>query len=211
MPRMPLWVSGVFCALLLFFALSMSFENWAQYHLRRNIDRADAGQVLFEPSQKPRVNVVVLTRYACAPCAAAHYALMGALEKTDDVRVIVQPVPFADPHNQYVARLALAAGLQDKFADFHAALMNYDGALTTDVLRALAGVAGVDFDQLQNQVNDPRVDMALANGAAMMGRMHVKNVPTFIINNDMVFTPRDASPDGHVWVEDFIALFNRAR
>ncbi|WP_235067760.1 DsbA family protein [Micavibrio aeruginosavorus] len=214
MRRILVWGLGGFAILLVFLAASMTMRTLAWKKTQSHITQAVAGQVMHAADQKnPAIRVVALTRYgSCDACAQAHQALALALDDAAagaaDIQVVVQPIPLSDPHNQRLARLALAAGLQDKFAPFHDALMNYDGALTDDVVRTLAVNAGVDFDRLNADMNDPRVNDALSAGRALMDAVKPPALPSFVFNDRLVFAP---PKDGVFQSDDFIAFFDHVR
>ena len=214
MRRILVWGLGGFAILLVFLAASMTMRTLSWKNTQSHITQAVAGQVMHAADGKnPVIRVVALTRYgSCDACTQAHQALGQALTDlgagAGDIQVIVQPVPLSDPHNQRLARLALAAGLQEKFAPFNDALMNYDGALTDDVVKTLAAGAGVDFDQLNADMNDPRVDDALNAGRALMDAVKPPALPSFVFNDHLVFAP---PKDGVFKPGDFVAFFNHVR
>lgn len=214
MRRILVWGLGGFAILLVFLATSMTMRTLSWKKTQSHITQAVAGQVMHAAEQgDPVIRIVALTRYgSCDPCMQAHQALTQALADeaagAGDIQVVVQPIPLSDPHNQRLARLALAAGLQDKFAPFHDALMNYDGALTDDVVKTLAMNAGVDFDRLNADMNDPRVDDALNAGRALMDAVKPPALPSFVFNDHLVFAP---PKDGVFKSSDFLAFFNHVR
>jgi len=120
------------------------------------------------------VTIVFFSDYQCPYCRKVHPALEALLREDRKVKLVYRDWPIFGAASTEAARAAIAAQYQGKHAAFDTALMQTQGRLTSEAVRAAATRAGVDWARLQADQSRHRtqIDQTLARTdryAAMMG------------------------------------------
>ena len=123
--------------------------------------------------------------YNCPYCRRAAPVLFELIEENPDLRIIMREWPILGPDSELAARASLAAIKQNKFEAFHEALMAQPRANTVFIRRA-AEQAGLDYDQLQADMDAPEVDAHIAKSHDLARQLGISGTPTFLIGEALV-------------------------
>lgn len=152
------------------------------------------------------LTVVLFFDYQCPYCKQGYATFLEAMKRDGKVRLVLRPLATQGIERDVISRMAIAAGKQGKFLEFHDLLMQSYVPLTDSVLRDFAIRTGLDFDRL---TEDARAKAALdqldANGALAV-KLRIEKVPTFLFGK-IVYVPAARMPT----VNDFLQLFAEAR
>lgn len=123
--------------------------------------------------------------YNCPFCRRAAPVLYELIEENPDLRIVMREWPILGPDSVLAARASLAALRQDGFAAFHEALMIQPRANAVTIRRA-ADEAGLDYEQLQADMDAPEIDahLEVSQNAAM--QLGLSGTPTFLIGETLV-------------------------
>lgn len=146
-------------------------------------------------SPAARHTVVELLDYQCGYCKVMHPRMKDMLARRPDTRIVVVMTPVLGPASVQLAKFALAADEQGKFAVVHDALYSHEGRLTggEEELQAIAKKTGLDWasakvamegkavkermDQTQvmwNQLNRPGTPFIIAAGKVFPGAVELE-------------------------------------
>ena len=115
------------------------------------------------------------------PVLVERYVRLGHL------RIVFRNLPVLGAASERAARMAVAAGMQDRMWPFvHAFFSTRDGegaAEVTDAFlrRVAAAVPGLDVDRALADRDEPAVRAELAENARLAREMGVRGVPTFTL------------------------------
>lgn len=123
--------------------------------------------------------------YNCPYCRRAAPVLFELIEENPDLRIIMREWPILGPDSEMAARASLAAIKQNKFEVFHEALMAQPRANAVMIRRA-AEQAGLDYDQLQADMDAPEVDTHIAKSRDLARQLGISGTPTFLIGETLV-------------------------
>ncbi|EKV29179.1 27kDa outer membrane protein [Caenispirillum salinarum AK4] len=129
------------------------------------------------------VTLVEFFDYQCGYCKAVFPAVMDAVEDDGDVRLVMKEFPILGPASVYAARAALAAREQDKYAEFHEALMTLKGQLTDEAVDAAAEDVGLDLEQLKVDMAAPAVDEQISANMALARALDIGGTPAFVVGD----------------------------
>lgn len=132
------------------------------------------------------VTVVEFFDYQCPYCKSVAATLIETIETQDDVRIVFKEFPILGPESAFAAKAALAAHRQDRYLDFHLALMAARGKLSEAVVLDLARQNGLDLDRLRADMEAPEVAEALARNHALAEMLQVRGTPAFVIGDQVV-------------------------
>lgn len=134
------------------------------------------------------VTVVFYTDYQCPFCRKVHPELNRLAEEDGRVRVVYRDLPLFGSASEESARAAIASQWQGKHAEFNDALMQTQGKLDSDKIRAAADRAGVDWTQLQRDLEARRseIDELIGRTKMQAAKMGLQGTPALLIGPYMV-------------------------
>lgn len=155
---------------------------------------ANFGPVLGNP--KGKVVAAEFLDYRCGYCKRANPLIESIIAGNKDVRFIAVMRPVLGPDSETLARFALAASLQGKFAQVHHALYEKFGGqpnpANDDNLRAIAAQTGLDFDRAKKDMTGDEVVAILEKHQKMAEQLAVNGTPFFVTEKTvMPGAPRD--------------------
>ncbi|GAB2563996.1 DsbA family protein [Leucobacter ruminantium] len=153
------------------------------------------------------VGLVVYSDYQCPFCAKWSTDTLPAMMKyaeSGDLRIEWRDVVMYGDDSHRAARAAHAAGMQDKFWEFHDALypdgehLQPDG-LTEDALVQLAGELGLDTDRFATDMNSQETNDIINQYKTEATDLGVSGTPTFVLGGEPIV---GAQPES-VFVDTF--------
>lgn len=120
------------------------------------------------------VTLVIFSDYQCPYCRKVHPVLEQLLREDKKVKVVYRDWPIFGAASVEAARVVIAAKYQGKHAAFNNAMMQTQGKITSQSIRAAADKAGVNWTRLQADLKahtrdiDGAIDRT-SRYAAMMG------------------------------------------
>jgi protein-disulfide isomerase len=137
---------------------------------------------------------VTLTEFAdlqCPFCREYAEAVLPTLVqryvRSGEVRLVFRNLSFIGPDSERAARLAAAAGLQDRLWQFTDLVYRNQGAensgyVTDAYLRRIAQASGVDVARAFEASNGAAVSGQLDGAAREAQRFHVESTPSFVLS-----------------------------
>ena len=124
--------------------------------------------------------------YRCPYCKSVAPMVRDEVAKDGKVRLVMKEYPILGPQSVQAARAALAAAKQDKYADFHFALMTQPGDMSDAHIDTVAGLVGLDVARLRRDMQSPEIEAALGRNIALAEALGIRGTPAFIIGTTLV-------------------------
>jgi protein-disulfide isomerase len=131
------------------------------------------------------VTVVEFFDYNCGYCKRAFQDLQILLESDENVNIVFVEMPILGPSSLLTAKWSLAAAKQDKYFDYHAALMKFSGKKNEQSLSAVAESAGLDVQQLKLDAQSPEISEQIQKNVEIARQIGVNGTPGFVINGEI--------------------------
>lgn len=167
-------------------------QEAAQADLQATALSAQRDRLLSDP-QSPMagnpvgdVTIVEFFDYKCPYCKRVTPALIELLEADKGVKLVFKEFPILGQSSLLAARAALAAAKQDRYLDFHNALMAYRGDFDADVIQSIAGQLGLDVEKLKADMTSADVDQQIKDTHDLAQTLSVRSTPTFVIGDQIV-------------------------
>ncbi len=168
---------------------------------RETLDRDPNSPVLGNPAGD--VTLVEFFDYRCPYCRKVTADLLDAVEKDGKIRLVFKEFPILGPESVVAARAALAAAEQDRYRDFHLALMTTPGQLDENTVLALASDLGLDVDRLRKDMESEGVEQQIRDNHRLGRALQINGTPAFVVGEEIV--------PGAVPMEQLLELVRRER
>jgi protein-disulfide isomerase len=132
------------------------------------------------------VTVVEFNDYQCPYCKRSYSAIRAVLAKDGNVKLVLKDLPILGEASRIAALAALAARNQHKHEALHNALMEFGGKLDRDRIMQIASSVGIDTQQLQKDMEDPKLKAILDRNMALATALGVRGTPAFVIGKQFV-------------------------
>jgi protein-disulfide isomerase len=134
---------------------------------------------------KGDVTVVVFFDYNCGYCKKSLPELAVLISKDPQLRVVYKEFPILGPGSQAAARAALAADRQGKYSVFHDALFKAP-SLSEVAIKGIADRSGLNYEQLQKDIADPKLGALLDQNYALATALHIEGTPAYIVGDQLI-------------------------
>jgi protein-disulfide isomerase len=153
-------------------------EQWAA------LTEAPGSPVLGNPSGD--VTVVEFFDYNCGYCRRMTKDIFELVEDDGNIRYVLKELPIFGEGSRFAAKAALAAARQDRYGDYHYALMTADQKIDEAAAMAIAAKIGLDVAQLKVDMLDPALDAELDQNFALANALKVEGTPAMLIGRQFV-------------------------
>lgn len=128
------------------------------------------------------VTVVEFFDYNCGYCKKAFTEIQSLVKDDKNVKVVLYDMPILGPSSHEISKWALASKKQNKYFEYHKALMSHNGEKTEEELKKIAKDAGLDADKLAKDKDDPAIEDEIKKHLAMAQELGIQGTPGFLIN-----------------------------
>ncbi len=132
------------------------------------------------------VTVVEFFDYRCPYCRGVVDDLMREVKADGNIRLVMKELPVLGPASVDAARAALAAAMQERYADLHMALMQAPGGLDARAVLSIARETGLDVPRLRRDMDSAEVSAMIERNLALAQALRVGGTPTFVIGETLV-------------------------
>ena len=107
------------------------------------------------------------------------------MSKDPQLRIVYKEFPILGARSQAAARAALAANRQGKYAVFHDALFQ-SPSLSDIAIKGIADRSGVNYEQLQKDMADPKLNALFDQNYALATALHIEGTPAYIVGDQLI-------------------------
>lgn len=131
------------------------------------------------------VTIVEFFDYNCGYCKRALPDVQAVIDKDPKVRVVFKEMPILGPTSFTAAQWALAARKQDKYFEYHAALMEHRGPKEEPQLTKIAKDLGLDVEKMKTDANSDDVQKQIADDVELARLIGINGTPAFIVGKTL--------------------------
>lgn len=196
---------------LLFLVLAAGYTLYGVVHFKWMYHRVENPKQDFLVLGNPdgETTIVEFLNYSCGYCKDLHPVLKETLAIRKDLRYVVRPMAYGLPEDSSVTsvKLALAAGLQGNFYEFHEAFLEYPSPdFPDDFIRELCDLYGVDYDQLIADSQSKQIQKIVDQHLAVSNHATIYSVPSIMIGKHIYQPPDEGIPD----VQEMLVIIQNA-
>ncbi len=132
------------------------------------------------------VTVVEFFDYNCPYCRRVKPEVRALIEDDPDIRLVYREWPILGDGSVFAAKAALAARKQDKYEEFHWAMMGLEGRAEEASVLRVAEEIGLDIAQLRKDMEAPEVEEHIATSMQLTQALGFNGTPSFVIGDALV-------------------------
>ncbi len=161
-------------------------EKNKEDYLEKNFNSlANEMDIPWQGNKDAKVVLVEFVDYNCGYCKKSLEAITEILKNNNKIKISFRDYPILSPTSTIAAQAALAANAQNKYFDFHANLMNYEGNLTENKIFEIAKESGLNINKLKEHMLDPKITSVLKRNKELAKNLGIRGTPTFLINGKL--------------------------
>ena len=138
--------------------------------------------------------------YNCGYCKRLFKTLQTLVAEDSDILIIVKEFPVLTKSSVLAAKAALAAAEQNKFLEYHFALMTSVGGITNSTLRSTANMLGLNMKQFDEAISSERLERILRRNINAGRAIGIEGTPALLIGDKII--------PGAISLEEIRALIN---
>ncbi len=141
-----------------------------------------------------KVTIVEFFDYNCGYCRKAFPSLISLVKDEKDVRIVFVEFPILSEESRVASQAAIASTKQNKYFEFHRALMEHNGPVKEDVIFKTAADVGLDVDKLKADMKAPEVNALIEKNLQLGTAMGVQGTPALFVGDEAIpGAPEDLS------------------
>jgi protein-disulfide isomerase len=137
-------------------------------------------------SSKAKYTVVEFFDYNCGYCRHAFNEVIKLTDADKEVRVVFVEFPILSDESRKASEIAIASAKQNKYFEFHRALMNEAGPATEDKALKVAAKIGLNMDQLKKDRASPETAQLIEKNLSLGTAMGVQGTPAFFVGDEAI-------------------------
>lgn len=149
-----------------------------------NIKKSESTTITGNPEGD--ITIVEFFDYNCGYCRKALAEVEKLLETEKNAKVIFIDMPILGPQSLEASKWSLAAAKQNKYFEYHRAIMNHSGPKDESNLVNLANVVGLNVEQLRKDKDSEEVANIIQDNLKKAQDLGIQGTPGFIIESEVV-------------------------
>lgn len=132
------------------------------------------------------VTVIEFFDYNCPYCRQAMPEVQAMLDADPNIRLVYREWPILGDGSVFAAKAALASRNQDKYEEFHWALMGMEGRAEEASVLRVAGLVGLDIDQLLTDMEGAEIAEHITVSSQLSQALGFNGTPSFVIGDELL-------------------------
>lgn len=133
------------------------------------------------------ITVVEFFDYNCPYCRRAGDEIKALLAVDPNIRIVYREWPILGEGSVVASRAALAARAQDKYLEFHEAMMGGQARLDEAQVMRIAGEVGLDVEKLRADMESEAVSAHLTASTELARALGFNGTPSFVIGEELSY------------------------
>jgi protein-disulfide isomerase len=133
-----------------------------------------------------KLTVVEFFDYNCGYCRQAFDEVIKLTDAEKDVRVVFIEFPILSEESRKASEAAIAAAKQNKYFEFHRALMAKPGPATEEKALKVASEIGLDVEKLKKDMASPETAELIEKNLNLGTSIGVQGTPAFFVGDESI-------------------------
>jgi len=159
------------------------FNDTIPYNLKILEAIPSEGKIQFG-SDNAKHTIIEFLDYFCGYCKKFHPEIIDLAERRGDLRVIFLQHPILNESSKVLAKVAIAANMQNKGFDLHHSLFSIQGSITAEKLQESKLQSGLDEVKLKIDMESDEVNKIIKLSSFLASASGARGTPSIFINNE---------------------------
>jgi len=161
------------------------FDNSKPFHLKilEVIPKEGIVQIGNDGAEN---TIIEFMDYFCGYCKKVHPELLEIASEREDTRIIFLQHPVLSESSRLLAKMVVAANMQEKGLEFHNALFGIEGSLNNAKLQIIIEDLEINSAKLNIDMSKDEVRNIVDISSFMASGSGARGTPTFFINEELV-------------------------
>ena len=144
------------------------YDESTPYHLKI-LDVLPSEAKIQVGSDSAKHTIIEFMDYFCGYCKKIHPELIDLATSREDVRLVFLQHPILNETSLVLAKIVVAASLQDKSFELHNAIFSIEGSIISEKLKSAIKEAGLNETQLRDDMNRDDVEKMIKLSSFLAG------------------------------------------
>jgi protein-disulfide isomerase len=135
---------------------------------------------------KGDVTIVEFFDTRCPYCRHLDPTMAQFLQHDPSVKLVFKDLPILGPQSLLGSKALLAAQRQGGYEKLREAIMSAPPDTTIEMIHTMADAAGLDWDRLQRDMNDPAIQARLDANIRLAHAIGIEGTPALVIGDAMI-------------------------
>ena len=141
------------------------------------------------------ITVTEFFDYNCGFCKKSFPEISKLISQDPKVRVVFKEFPILSKGSEEASKVALAARIQGKYWEFHAAMLDFKGQANEASALKVAEKLGLDMAKLKKDMDSPEIKAELDQVKGLATKMGINGTPHFLVGEKSIAgAPGDLLP-----------------
>jgi hypothetical protein len=141
------------------------------------------------------IPVVQFLDLHCATCKNNALVTMEYAEKNSDILFILRPVYNGEVERYYEVRVAIAAGMQNRYWEMMRTISMHNGALDNAFYQDNAALMDIDLKQLEIDVESEQARKMTAENTKAFNKSGIKSVQSLMVGDKIYYLQKPLTED----------------
>jgi len=160
-------------------------DNSSPFYLKMLEAIPDEGKIQIGPDNAKNT-IIEFFDYFCGYCKKIHPELIDLANSNNDVRVIFIQHPILNESSVVLAKVAIAANMQNKGFELHHSLFSIKGSITSEKLQETIKKVGVDDARLKIDMEGAYVEKIIKLSSFLASGSGARGTPSIFVNEEFI-------------------------
>ena len=161
------------------------FDDSKPYYLKI-LDALPESAIIAIGPKDAENTVIEFMDYLCGYCKKIHPELISLAEKRDDTRVIFLQHPILSESSNIIAKMVVAANLQNKGWEMHNGLFSIKGSLTQEKLDQIIVETDINKTKLMIDIGKDEINNIVKLSSFLAMGSGARGTPALFINEEFI-------------------------
>ena len=163
----------------------MIFDDSKPYYLKILDAIPDVGKIQVGPDNAKNT-IIEFFDYFCGYCKKIHPELINLVNSNNNLRVVFIQHPVLNESSNVLAKIAIAASMQNKGFEFHHAIFSLEGSITSEKLQESIKEAGINEVKLKIDMERDEVKKIIQLSSFLASGSGARGTPSIFINEEFI-------------------------
>ena len=135
-------------------------------------------------SRRRKNTIIEFFDYFCGYCKKIHPELIDLTNSNKDLRVIFIHHPILNESSKVLAKIAIAATIQNKGFELHHALFSLEGSITSNKLQQVIKEVGLNEIKLKIDMEKDKVEKTIKISSFLASGAGARGTPSIFVNEE---------------------------